>query len=151
MVRKHRGPATVQVTALKNKLKAYFRNQPEVTAVFLFGSLIRGEAGKDSDVDVAILEARQQKISSGDAERRLNYVIALSRLLNQEVDIVLLKTAPALLKYQILLKGECLLDKNPSETTAFKAKAIIEYLDFKHTEEFFTRRMMTSLKEEVVG
>lgn len=102
-------------------------------------SLIEGKAGKNSDIDVAVLDLKQQQMSSKDIERRLKYVIDLSSLLKQEVDIVLLHAAPSLLKYQIFLKGECLLDKDPAETTAFKAKSIIEYLDFKHMEEFFTK------------
>lgn len=67
---------------LLNTLRMYFREQP-VRRAALFGSVARGEARRDSDVD--ILVAFDDSVSLLDHARMQ---LALSDLLGRKVDLV---------------------------------------------------------------
>ncbi|MET3605689.1 putative nucleotidyltransferase [Sphaerotilus sulfidivorans] len=72
-----------------------------VLAVYLFGSVARGTAGPDSDVDLAVLVA-------GKAEPLALWDVAagLAQQLGREVDLVDLRAASTVMQYQIITTGE---------------------------------------------
>ena len=65
------------------KIKAYLANKP-VNKAYLFGSFVRGEATKDSDVDILVELDYTQPIGLLFVQMKLD----LEQLLNQEVDLV---------------------------------------------------------------
>ena len=100
---------------------------PDLAAAYLFGSVARGEARADSDVDVGLLYetapaatlAAQPFLAAGDLEVRLG----------RPVDLVVMNTAPVDLVHRILRDGILLLQPNPSARIAFEVRARNAYWD----------------------
>lgn len=69
----------------KNKeiIRSYFQNQPVLKA-YLFGSFVRGEGQKDSDVDILVELDYSQKIGLQFVQMQMD----LELLLDKKVDLV---------------------------------------------------------------
>lgn len=77
--------------------------KPKVLAAQLFGSLARGEASAASDVDIAIYLNDGAKRSCLNFERGADL---MSRLGHNDLEVVLLCSAPPLLYHRVLRDGE---------------------------------------------
>ncbi len=127
----------VESTKDLTRIKRYFRERAEVSALYLFGSLGRGRANADSDIDIAVLidEAQLKRRNFEGLKNR--YYAASPTFSLRTVDIVVLNTAPTFLKYQALKTGKLLFDRKRKLSTKFIEKAITEYLDFKPVEDIY--------------
>jgi uncharacterized protein len=114
--------------ALRRALEA----EPGVAYALLFGSSARGRARLDSDADIAI------ELTAG-APRDVHALGRLSARLEsvagRRVDLVLLDETPAPLAYRIFRDGRLLVERDHSALVARKARALLDYLDFKPVEE----------------
>ncbi len=89
---------------IENRIKNYFDAQKEVLCAYLFGSTVTGKDNKFSDVDVAVLfdpNLAQDRYT----EERLAIMDNLSRILNKDIDVVVLNEASSFLKFQIIKEG----------------------------------------------
>lgn len=64
-------------------IKAYFRTRPVLKA-YLFGSYVRGQADKESDIDILVDLDYNEKIGLQFVQMKLD----LEKLLNSKVDLV---------------------------------------------------------------
>lgn len=64
-------------------IKAYFRTRPVLKA-YLFGSYVRGQADKESDIDILVDLDYNEKIGLQFIQMKLD----LEKLLNSKVDLV---------------------------------------------------------------
>ena len=114
--------------ALRRTLEA----EPGIAYALLFGSRARGTRRSDSDADVAI------ELTTG-AARDVRAVGGLAARLESaagcRVDLVLLDEAPAPLAYRIFCDGRMLVERDHGALVTRKARALLEYLDFKPVEE----------------
>lgn len=94
---------------------------------YLFGSYAKGNQTIKSDIDVAVLlsETPQRML-----EYYLHLINKLSQVLGNEVDLVILNTAPPLLKHQIIKHGKVVYCRDEKARIEFEARAQDEYLDF---------------------
>ena len=100
---------------------------PELCAAYLFGSVARGEARQDSDVDIGLL---YQTPPDATLEGQPFLLAAeLESLLGRPVDLVVMNTAPADLVHRVLRDGILLFQLNPSARIAFEVRARNEYFD----------------------
>lgn len=76
---------------------------PSLQAVYLFGSHAQGTAGRDSDVDLAILVGGRL-----DPLQVWNLGQALASTLDCDVDLVDLRNASTIMQYQVITTGRCL-------------------------------------------
>lgn len=98
----------------------------------VFGSAARGEQHAGSDLDVAVAASEGRKLSAldvGDIASKLD--AAAGRL----VDVVDLDAAPPALAYRIFRDGVVLLERERSRLVARRARAVLEYLDWKPVED----------------
>jgi len=79
----------------------------ELFAVYLFGSHVRGEAGPDSDVDLAVLVAGKV-----DPVRLWELGQTLAVELDCDVDLIDLRAASTVMQYQIVMTGRRLWKKD---------------------------------------
>lgn len=80
-------------------IKAYFRTKPVLRA-YLFGSYVRGQADKESDIDILVDLDYNEKIGLQFIQMKLD----LEKLLNSKVDLV---SSAGLSKYiQPLIESE---------------------------------------------
>lgn len=103
-----------------------------VAYALLFGSSARGTGRPDSDADIAI------ELAAGAARdvRALGHLAArLESAAGRPIDLVLLDEAPAPLAYRIFRDGRLLVERDHGALVARKARALLDYLDFKPVEE----------------
>lgn len=110
-------------------IQSYFQRQPDVEAVFLFGSAAKGRSRPDSDLDLAVLLDRSVPEETY-LPQRLTFAGDLSLQLKTDVDVVILNEAGPVLKHQVLLYGRLLYETDHRLITRFKARAWLEYFDW---------------------
>jgi predicted nucleotidyltransferase len=113
-------------------LRRALQAEPDVAYALLFGSRARGTARPESDADLAV----ELTAGAGRNVGALGSLAArLSRAAGQSVDLVLLDEAPPALAYRIFRDGRLVVERDHAALVARKARAILEYLDFKPVEE----------------
>jgi predicted nucleotidyltransferase len=98
------------------------REIPAVEAIYVFGSVARGEAGGESDVDLAVLAPGRL---ASEARWRLQERVA-SRL-GRDVDLVDLRSASTVMQVQVLRDGEVIHDARPTARAFFETIALGAY------------------------
>ncbi|MEJ5199650.1 MAG: nucleotidyltransferase domain-containing protein [Anaerolineae bacterium] len=132
-------------------LIAFLATQEDIVAAYLFGSLAEGRATPRSDIDIAVLLNRIPDDELGDLGRRLRLMEEFRRFADREVDVVILNTAPPLLRYQVLRHGRRLFERDRRARVEFEVRTGQEYEDLKPIRDFFTRALMTELSERGLG
>lgn len=95
---------------------------PDLQAVYLFGSHAVGQAGADSDLDLAVLAARPL-----DPLERWEVQESVAGLIGCDVDLVDLRAASDVLRAQVLAHGRVVFDADPPARQAFEAYALSSY------------------------
>jgi len=109
-----------------------------VIFAYLFGGLVKGKVTPLSDIDIAVYLKDMDNI----AEQKLLLFDELTDALGtNELDLVILNTAPISLAGIVLQKKEILIDKIPSQRHLYESLTLRKFFDFKIKEEmFFSRR-----------
>ena len=113
-------------------LRRILEAEPGVAYALVFGSTARATARPDSDVDVAV-ELIPDAVRDVHALGRLT--ARLESAAGRAVDLVLLDEAPAPLAYRIFRDGRLLVERDHAALVARKARALLDYLDFRPVEE----------------
>jgi predicted nucleotidyltransferase len=107
-------------------------NEEDVAYALVFGSTARDVRRRDSDVDVAV----ELRPGAARDTHGLGAMIArLEAATGVPIDLVLLDEAPPGLAYRVFRDGRIVVDRDHAALTARKARAIVEYLDFRPVEE----------------
>ena len=109
-------------------INKFFRQKPEVVAVYIFGSYATGNEHRTSDIDIGILVKENRRID--DSHLRISYLTELATVLKKDIHPVILNSASEALFRQVFLKGECILVKDRQELTRYKMKMIAKIADF---------------------
>lgn len=112
-----------------------------IAYALLFGSAARGTNHAGSDVDVAVGLTGRLRLSAlelGDLVSRLEAAAQC------RVDLVLLDEAPPGLAYRIFRDGRVIVERDHAALAGRKARAILEYLDFKPFEDLFARGVLAA-------
>ncbi|KKH49582.1 nucleotidyltransferase [Methanosarcina sp. 1.H.A.2.2] len=116
---------------LEQKLREFFSKVEGVTLAYLFGSTVRGEANRLSDIDIAVLfdDTLLQKEAF---DLQLEVISELTGLLKtNNVDLVVLNDSPLLLTYNIIRDGIILKSYEPVRVK-FETKIMSRYLDERY-------------------
>jgi predicted nucleotidyltransferase len=115
-------------TALAERIIAnYFQQKPGIAAVYLFGSVAKGTARGDSDVDVGVLYRVAPPLTlfgqpfADEAD--------LAEQLARPVQVIVMNRAPADLVHRILRDGILVLEPDKSARIAFEVRSRNEYFD----------------------
>jgi uncharacterized protein len=111
-------------------VRAFFAGGvPGVAAVYVFGSVARGTARADSDVDVGVLLVTPPAPTlEGQA---FDLEDALDRAVGRPVDVVILNTAPADLRMRVLRDGVLAFEGDPVGRVRFEVATRNEYFDLE--------------------
>ncbi len=99
------------------------REDPEVLAVMLFGSMARGEAGADSDVDVCLVLYPQARDRARAA--RLRYLDLA------DLDLRAFQSLPLYVRRRVLKEGQVLLCKDEDLLYEVAYRTVQAFEDFK--------------------
>jgi predicted nucleotidyltransferase len=115
----------------------YLQSRDDVLFAYLFGSLAKGPPVPLSDVDIAIYLSEKK----GFSEKKMEMLGKLTDLLEtDEVDLVILNTAPLSLEIKILEKKVLLVDKDSFLRHKYESIVMRKYLDFSVMESAVLRR-----------
>ena len=104
-------------------LIAFLKTQPDIAAAYLFGSLAQGRATPRSDIDIAILLKQEPKQLGGATDRQLKLMDDFRGFADREVDVVILNTAPPVLKDQVLRYGRRIYESDRLTRVDFEVRA----------------------------
>jgi predicted nucleotidyltransferase len=128
----------VSEDALIERLKALLEAaDPEVVAVYLYGSRARGTARAGSDVDLALLLRRRPPSTLHGVERGAE--ATLERELRLPVQAVVLNGAPPDLAHRVLRDGILLLDRDRAARLRFEVQSRNEYFDLEALRRLYRR------------
>ena len=113
-------------------LKRVFEDDEKIVAAYLFGSKARETDVKGSDIDIAVLLSSTPEDL---LDYYLNLLNKLSEILGDKLDLIILNTAPPLLKHQVIKRGKLIYARSERSRIIFEASAQCEYLDFKRAME----------------
>ena len=122
-----------------DRLRSVLEADSRIAYALLFGSLGRGSAHVRSDTDVAIVLARGERLSAADLGELLSRLETAAR---GNVDLVLLDEAGPALAYRVFRDGRVVFERDRSALIDRKARAILDYLDFRPVEETFTQAVL---------
>jgi predicted nucleotidyltransferase len=110
---------------------AYLNSTDEVRFAYLFGSLVRGKPMPLSDVDIAVYLSEDTNL----LEKKMEILGKMIELLEtDEIDLVLLNTAPLSLRKKILENKRVIVDKDPFLRHKYESLTLREYFDFSIKE-----------------
>ncbi|MBS3086814.1 nucleotidyltransferase domain-containing protein [Candidatus Pacearchaeota archaeon] len=107
-----------------------------VSAVFLFGSQIKGKPRKDSDVDIAVI------IDKPTRERELKVIGMGSDLF----DISILSKLPITIQFRVIKEGKLIFIRDEKAIHNAKIRILREYLDYSVFLNKFYRRMLSNVR-----
>ena len=121
---------------------------PEVRLAYLFGSRVKGSARPDSDLDIAILVDDRLAAGPGEINRTIRRLAGRlsGEIPSESLDVVLLNTAPALLRHRVLREGLLLHARSDTERVRFAIRAIRDYQDMEPRLAEHRRRRIARLK-----
>jgi len=126
------------------------RRQADVVAAYLFGSQARGTASVKSDVDVAVL-FEQGLDEQTMLERQLAILMALTDLVDPEVQVSVLNRASPFFTFQVLKDGRRLYERDKAERVEFEVRAYKTYFDFQPILEYQNKMLLKRIKETGLG
>ena len=128
----------VDAAVAEARLRAFFEDDPRgAVAVYLFGSVARGEAGPESDVDVGILFAEDPPATLSAPQFAIE--AALERRLGSPAQVVALNRAPADLVHRVLRDGRLVLDRDRVARIRFEVQSRNEYFDLAPIRRLYRR------------
>jgi hypothetical protein len=128
----------VHAGTIEARLRSFFEADARgAIAVYLFGSVARGDSRADSDVDVGILFAADPPATLAAPQFVLEG--ELERVLHAPVQVVALNRAPADLVHRVLRDGRLLLDRDRAARIRFEVQSRNEYFDMAHIRALYRR------------
>jgi predicted nucleotidyltransferase len=99
---------------------------PEVDAIYIYGSMSKGEGRSDSDVDIAILTDKPLRVQDV-----ILIKAKLERMLKRDVDLLDLRRASTEMAYQVTTDGICILGEESEKTGLFDVAISSMYFDLE--------------------
>ena len=122
-------------------LRETLNRDPRIAYALLFGSAARGTSHAGSDFDVAIGLRAGVSLEP----REIGALIAdLERAAGRAIDLVLLDEAPPALAYRVFRDGVVLAEQDHRALADRKARAVLEYLDFRPLEAIVVTGALTA-------
>ena len=108
-------------------IAGYFQDKPGIAAVYLFGSVAKGTAHAESDVDIGVLYQTPPALSL--MAQPFTEEAELTEQLARPVQVVVMNQAPADLVHRILRDGILVVEHDKSRRIAFEVRSRNEYFD----------------------
>jgi predicted nucleotidyltransferase len=125
-------------------LRNFIKEQKDVVALYLFGSILTEYYGSHSDLDLGIVFFT----SDVKLERELELDVQISDILDTEkVDLINLNKTPVQLSFQAISKGVLIQENDYIELSNFLDKTMNFYGDYCIDLEYYYSEYRKSLRE----
>ena len=99
---------------------------PNVWAIYVYGSLARGDHSPQSDIDLALLLPPEEKIDD-----LLSIISDVSTRAHREVDLIDLRKVNDVLRREVLAEGQTLYVSQPDRVLEWEGTAISRYQRYR--------------------
>ncbi len=124
---------------IREKLSELCRQEPAVTAAYLFGSFGKGGSPRPtSDVDVALLLNEKESASSCP----LTFAVSLEKACDRRIDMVILNRAGELLKREVRRTGIVVFERDARARKRFEVMGRKTYEDFLHLHQRYVQAVL---------
>lgn len=120
----------IDAVKLRRMIRRVLEPREEIAVAYLYGSMVKGYAGEDSDVDVGLLlrdgfsgDALYPARVAGEIERGLG--------LQRDVDVRILNDQSVRFQYRVVKEGEVILCRDEGVRVGFETRTVDMYLDIK--------------------
>jgi predicted nucleotidyltransferase len=140
-------PVPEHLREIAGELGSVLSQHPEVAAAYVFGSVARGDATPDSDLDVGIVFAQR-----GDTAREhVDLIGTLAAEIEgiggfREVDIVVLESQGPIFCHRVLSEGALVYERDPERRVDFESDTLVRAFDFRPTYELATRGQVKAFR-----
>jgi hypothetical protein len=110
-------------------------NDPNIIFAYLFGGLLKDRKNPLSDADIAVSVKNVKSLDYLELFGKVTKALG-----TDEVDLVILNTAPISLTGRVLQDSKVLVDKNPFMRHRYESLTLREYFDFRIKEREILRR-----------
>ena len=117
----------IDKAVLRAQVRIFAAENPDIAAMYLFGSAATGKMTSASDLDIAVMYSGHI-----DGFERISMETALSNLLGRDVDLVIFHQAGVLLQHQILKYGCLVYERDPAERVRQETVSRSQYLDTRY-------------------
>lgn len=132
------------MNGLEERLRQTVVSLPEVKLAILFGSTASGKAGPRSDVDIGVL------LDPDTSDARDRVQVELGRAVHsRDVDLIFLKDAPPLLRFEVARDGVVLHQDQDGLWTGFKARAMLDWWDWEPIASRIEEALIARLRRKV--
>lgn len=114
------------IADIEQRTTPILKRYPAIEAAYLFGSLAKGSAGTDSDLDLALVGSREQL-----AEQKLDILADLTADGFEKIDFVLLDGADTILRFEAVSPNCLLYARDDFDHGSYFSKTLREYFDFE--------------------
>jgi len=139
----------MQVSELAKKINELVRaaDDETVVAVYIYGSCVRGEAQKSSDVDLAFLLDQKAYIEDPLETQTPAYLLAarFGIKVDREIDVMILNSASLEMAYEIVSTGSCVYELNAERRLEYEIKIRGLYFDFRPFLDNLRARKLSEL------
>ncbi len=113
------------------KAQSVLGSHPQVLFAYLFGGLTRGEPRPLSDVDIAVYITE----TADPTQAKLEILgLLLDALGTDEIDLVILNSAPLTIQARVLMNRALLADNDPFFRHKYESLTLRKYFDFSIKE-----------------
>ena len=122
-----------EITNAIQKYIAESQNDGSIVAIYLFGSFLRGETEKGSDVDLAFLLDEKAYRSDPVMTMSPAHLIAaeVGMGFNIETDVTILNSASLEIAYEVITSGRCVYESDLDLRLEYEIKIKGMYFDFR--------------------
>lgn len=117
-----------------DSLRPLVESEPGLSAMWVFGSVAKGLARADSDVDLGYLGESPTARESLRANR-IEISGRLAVALGRDVQLVDLERADTALRMQVFRDGRPLFDRDPQRTRRLIERTLMEWFDWEHARK----------------
>ncbi len=125
------------INSLLSGAENYLKSRSDVHFAYLFGSLAKKKPTPLSDVDIAICLSEDSNTSNKKVEILGELVDILK---TDEIDLVILNSAPLTLKMKILANRKVIADNAPFKRHRYESMTLRQYFDFSKIEKDILER-----------
>jgi len=121
------------ITKFLRKQTAEMQGETSIVSGYLFGSILEGNAGKTSDIDLAfLLDENAYKSDPINAMSPAHLIAAKVGLqLDRETDVTILNSASLEIAYEVVTTGKCIFEIDPDLRMGYEIKIKGMYFDFR--------------------
>jgi predicted nucleotidyltransferase len=134
------------ISQLKEKIPDIAKQHQEITAIFLYGSILTDRFTDKSDIDLGVLFLRKVE-SESYFDLILDFDSALSGLSAYKMNSVIMNGANLILLREIIQANYILFENDRHERIDFCVKRTIDYMDFKPYFTMMKKGLLSRIRQ----